>query len=294
MAIKMSVKTYGKKDALGYLPEDLIRYFSEFTGRVERSEEAIEKMVQSLLQQGQLQPILYYKGFGDVPITIAGHTRILAADRINQRCLGGFSPANPFIITGILKQVNDLEALLMTFTENDDETRTGINALDRATTVRILHDKYNLSVPDIAKKLLKSEVWVNQHLTLLSLDQQTKQHITSGELGVSAALVLTQVAPEDRPTVVALAKEQDKKAGRKGGSKAVTERSVRTAARESGARTSTNIRRKATDLVRFMNTSKGQTPGGAAYDFLTGVDEYMAGRIDDAALLGLFAAISED
>src|SRR5471030_3056031 len=138
--IKLNVETYGKKDAIGFLPSDLIKYAPVFTGRKERTEVQIQKMVESLLTEGQLQDVVYRINFDRQPVLIAGMTRALAAARINELGLtdaagNKYSLMNPFILTGRCKSIKqdrdgELDALFLTWFENATETRTALNALD--------------------------------------------------------------------------------------------------------------------------------------------------------------------
>lgn len=284
MATKFSVETHGKQDAYGFVPSDLVSNFAKFTGRATRSEESIDKMVESLLIDGQEQPFTFRKGFGDVPIPITGHTRILAADRINQQGLGGYSNENPFIVKGLMKSVNEEEAILHTFRENDDETRTPTNALDKAFLIRVLSENYGYSDSQIADKLRKAPAWVAQHRALLELDSATQSKVAGGDISVNTAVTLANVAPEDREKVLSLASASS-------GGKKPTERSVANAARTSGARTSKSIKRVEKDFTDWVKANTDIYAAGPKQAFMFGILDYRSGKIDEVELTKLYNAL---
>src|ERR1700729_736249 len=108
MGVKFAVETK-KGDSYRFFPSDL--RFSTFTGRhFGPSEESIEKMVQSLLTHGQLEDLGVRKDFDDSPVVVFGHTRVLAAQRINERHL----TPEPFMLRGTYFSINEEEACLLT------------------------------------------------------------------------------------------------------------------------------------------------------------------------------------
>ena len=157
MALKISgVTTHGKRDVLLFNPLELVPLFSSFTGRKDRSEEAIDAMAASLLLHGQEQPFVYRKNEKGEPIPVSGHTRILAAARISERSMGMYSPSAPFMVAGFFRQLNEMEAMIHTFVENADETRTPLNPVDKALFVRLMAETWGLTDAQIAEKLGKS------------------------------------------------------------------------------------------------------------------------------------------
>ena len=125
MALKLTgVTTHGKKDELGFNPLELVKNFSAFTGRKRRTDEAIQKMAESFLLNGQEQAFLYRKNFTGEPVPVTGHTRILAGAYITNNGMTDakgvtYSKKNPFVVYGTYKQMNELEAVIHTFAEND-------------------------------------------------------------------------------------------------------------------------------------------------------------------------------
>lgn len=287
MAAKFSVQIMGKKDCFAFNPDDI--QFSAFTGRKERTPQQIEAMVESLLQDGQEQPITYRKGFDGKPIAVTGHTRILAARAINERRLQGpdgvqYGPENPFVIYGVLKQFSDLEAVFHTFRENDGETRTPINDVDLAFLIRTLGDSFGLKDAEIAKRLRKDEAWVSRHRAVLDLDDSTQKQITSGGLTLAAALAVGAIEPASRPAAI----EQAKAAT--GGK--VTAAAVASAARQMGAKTSRSLPHTDSEFkawVALRIAQRADTPS-SALEFLRAVQAFRAGNISEIELTTVFEA----
>src|ERR1044071_3234361 len=178
--IKLNVPTFGKKDAIGFRPSDLLANLPAFTGRKDRTEEAIASMVESLLNEGQIQDVSYRISFDRKPILITGVTRALAADRINKQGLKSVrtdadgkvteikhSEENPFVLTGVCKNVSEIDALFQTFRENDGETRTPMTMSDEVAFVNLLNTGYNLTAQQISDKLRKNLAWVTNRLKVV-------------------------------------------------------------------------------------------------------------------------------
>jgi ParB-like chromosome segregation protein Spo0J len=280
MSIKLSTTVLGRGDLFKFNPADLVANFAAYTGRTERRPEAIEAMIESLLADGQEQAILFRRGFSDKAIPVSGHTRIIAAAAINERRLNGYSPENPFVITATLRTLNEEEAILHTFRENDDDTRTPMNAMDRALLIRVLSENYGLSDAQIAAKLRKTPLWVSQHKALLTLDSSTQAAVAAGTIAVSTAQVVAQVAPEDRADVLAAATKPGKK---------TTARSVAAAAREGGATTSKVLKRSDGEFKDWVNDGLARCSADSDQGrFLQGIIDFRAGKLTGPELTQLF------
>ena len=297
MPIKLSVQTYGKKDVFGFDPRDLVKNFAAFTGRKERTEESIEAMVLSLLAEGQEQPFTYRKGFKGAPVPITGHTRILAAARITERRLKGtaggqieiqYGPKNPFIVHGMLRQCNDLEALLHTFRENDDETRTPPTPIDHANLIRVLGETHGLKDAEIAEKLRKPASWVSKHRRLLDLDTVTQQQTSQGDLKFDAALAATSVEPKRRQEVIQRAKDDgDGKVTAAGIKKAARDLKVETVGKTATARTDAEWK----TWLRIQATGAAFHGDGRLVNVYRGILAWREGTLDDIELRDRFAVL---
>ncbi|HXE63187.1 MAG TPA: KorB domain-containing protein [Bryobacteraceae bacterium] len=282
MALKLSVETHGKRDEYGFDPFDLIPNFSPFTGRKERSEEAIQAMAESLLKHGQQQAFLYRKGYDGKPIPVSGHTRILAAARITERCMTGptgvtYSPESPFIIFGTYRQMNEVEAVIHTFVENDDPTRTPLNSVDHALLIRVLSESHGLKDSEIAARLGKDPSWVAKHKKVLELDAGTQAMVASDTLSLDAAVtVVAAIEPSQRAEVIERAKEQNN--GR------ATSPAITRAATEMGATTAGSLKRTDAQFKEWLKEKADQYSAGPAQKFFFGVLDWRLGKISDADL----------
>lgn len=277
MALKLSVQTYGNRDVFGFSPIDLVSHFSSFTGRSERSQEAIDAMAVSLLKFGQEQPFPFRKDFAGNPVPIGGHTRILGALKITNECMTDdagvqYSPENPFRVYGFYRQMNDMEAVIHTFVENDDPTRTPLNDVDHALLIRVLSENYGLTDADIAVKLGKNASWVAKHKLVLELDHGTQAMVAAGDLSLDAAvMVVAAIEPSQRPAVIERAKASNN--GK------ATSAAIRQASTELGATTHGKLKRTHADLKQWIGDMKMEFVPGPGQDFFHGITNYLAGEI---------------
>lgn len=292
MALKIKgVETYGKKDGLGFNPSDLVKRFAKFTGRKDRSEAAIEKMAQSLLLHGQEQNFLYRKDqFSGEPIPVTGHTRILAGDKITRMRMTGangvqYSPKNPFILYGTFRAMNELDAVIHTFVENDDETRTPLNDVDFALLIDTLATSYALKDSDIAARLGKDAGWVSAHRIVLELDPGTQEALRDGTLKFNAAVgPVAKIEPKERARVINRAKEKNK-------GKATAPGIVR-AAKELGVRTSKPLANAPADFKRVIRECMACEAPGHMRDMYAGILGFFDGTVDEEALTARLAQVS--
>lgn len=282
MALKLSVETHGKRDEYGFDPRDLTKNFSSFTGRKDRSPEAVRAMAQSLLLHGQQQAFLYRKGYDGNPIPVSGHTRILAAELITEERMTGptgvtYSPENPFIIFGTYRQMNELEAIIHTFVENDDPTRTPLNSVDHAFLIRTLQESHGLKDSEIAARLGKDPSWVAKHKKVLELDAGTQGMIARDDLSLDAAVtVVAAIEPSQRAEVIERAKSQnDGKA---------TAPAISRAATEMGATTAGSLKRTDAQFREWVKKKTDEYSAGPGQKFLFGVLDWRLGKISDADL----------
>ena len=293
--IKLSVDTYGKKDSIGLLPADLIANAPKFTGRKERTEAQIAKMVTSLLTEGQIEDIVYRINFERQPVLIAGMTRALAADRINKQGLtdvkgNKYSDKSPFILTGRCKNFKqdksgDLEALMLTWFENSTDTRTPLTAVDEAEFITVLSENYGLTDAEIAKRLRQEPAWVSRRKNALLLDTETQNKLAAGEISFDTAMTYLEIAPEDRANVTAAAVEAV------GVGKKVTAKAVKEAARKTGAKTRKSLKRTDGEFSTLLDELIETSAVGPLQSFLFGLKDFRNGVIDAAEVKALSAKL---
>ena len=103
----------------------------------------LEKLAQSIKQQGILQPIIVTNNEQNSYTIIAGERRWRAANIV------GLST-----IPAIIKKVNDLEHFQLAILENVQ--RQDLSAIEFAISINKLHKEYQQSYEDIAKNLGKA------------------------------------------------------------------------------------------------------------------------------------------
>lgn len=249
--------------------------FSNFTGRKQGlNEESVEKLVDSILASGQLQPIGIRKNWENEPIVIFGHHRAEAIKRINER---GLAPED-MLVDCVFFNVNEEEAAILTIQENNDDTRTPISCIDMAFLIRELETRFGYTQQQIADKLGKQQTQVSQYRKLLTLDEKMQNKIVQDNINFSAALALVNVAPDEREAVLDLSKE---------GSKKVTATKVAKVARESGARVKTSVKRTMAEFRVFLSDLAESSKDNHVQQTASGILEYLNGEMSDKQLVKL-------
>lgn len=273
MSVKFSseIKTK-RKDSILIAPEDLV--FSDFTGRKHgATKENIEKMSESMLKHGQLQDIGVRKNFNNQPVVIFGHTRAKAGLLINETK----RTPEPFLLRATFFAVNEEEAAIMTILENAEDTRTPVSCIDLAFLIRELESRYGYTQAQIADKLGKHQTQIGQYKKLLELDTKLQDRIVSENIAFSAALVLANISPDDRDSVLDLSAESSEK---------ITASTLEKVARDSGATVKKSIRRSMSE-VRTVLTDWSSSEDLKVRQLSAGILEYLNGNMTDQDLLSL-------
>lgn len=289
MALKLNSEITSRRggDTFKFNPLQLIPHFPSYTGRVGRTDEQINEMAKSLLRMGQELPIKFRKNFEGFPVVVSGFTRVLAAAMITRNgmtSLDGkitYSEEFPFIIRGEYIEIDAVEAMFHTFAENDDATRTPMNAVDIAEFIRLLSDTTLLNDSEIADKLGKPASYVSQHRKVLELDEATKNAIRSGEIKFNAAITsVAAIEPAMRAPAIARAKEQNN--GR------ATANAIAQAAVELGAEMARPQPRNIGQLKTFLRTYINETPVGTSQLLAFAISDFLGGTVNEAALKAAF------
>jgi hypothetical protein len=251
-----------KGDEHKFRPDEVL--FSTFTGRETRTPDAIQKMALGLLvNQIHNIGVRKYKGgvYDGKPICIFGHTRVLGGRLINQiisllndgksdneivtevslisenigliescRTFNTKAKGKPFILRATYFQVTDEEAVVMTMLENDDDTRTSVNAVDQAKSVRFMSDQFGWTDGVIAEKMKKLPSQISNLRRVLELDGATQRLISNGTLSFTHVMTLIKIDPSERAAIIENVKSN--------GNGKITASKLVAAARASGAKTS--------------------------------------------------------
>lgn len=280
--IKLNVPTYGKTDSIKLNPADLLETLPEFTGRADRTEEQIQAKVVSLLAVGQIHPVLYRVNDERKPVLITGVTRAIAADRITKQGLTDangvtYGPENPFTLKAECKSaagnrpLSPLEALLLTFQENNGDNSSPMVLADEIAFVNILSaEPHNLTVQQISDKLHKDLAWVGNRLKVNALDPTTMKQLIDGEIKLDTAVTLTKLTdPKQRAAAVAGALAAEGK---------VTAAGVAEAARNLGATLDRPVKRSDKQVNDWMKSKlTAENPESAVKAFLFAFYDFKKG-----------------
>lgn len=285
---------FKRGDVYTFLPSDL--QLPEYTGRSERSAESINRMALSLVRDGQLQEVGVRRSQG-VPVVIFGTTRKLAADKVNSERLVYDAQTDSLVVSNATEfipiklrakyfEVNDQEALLMTFKENDEDTRTPVSAVDIAQGIRFMSDRYGWTDGEIAKKLGKTAAYISQHRKVLELDAETQKALIDGSVKLNVAIGnIAAISPDQRPAVIAKVKADNN--GK------VTGPAVAKAAGALGVTVAKPLKKTAADFTNWLNETIEGTPVGAAQNFLYAIKDFQAGIISTDDLTESFETLYE-
>jgi ParB family chromosome partitioning protein len=143
-------------------------------------EEAINQLADSIKQYGILQPLIVSPGESDSYIIIAGERRYRASQK-----------AGLVTLPVIVRSSEELEQLEIALVENVQ--RVDLSPLEQAVSIDRLHEQFNMSYMDIAKRLGKADTTIVNIVRLLQLPQEAKdalrdKKITEGHARTILAL----------------------------------------------------------------------------------------------------------
>lgn len=130
--------------------------------------EALEQLAESIKQYGVLQPIVVSPK-GDTYIIVAGERRWRAAT------LAGLEQ-----IPAIVRERAELEQLEVALIENVQ--RVDLSPIEQAVSIERLHQQFNITYSEIAKRLSKAETTVSNIVRLLQLPPAAREALQIGEI----------------------------------------------------------------------------------------------------------------
>lgn len=150
--------------------------------RTEFDEIALTELADSIKRYGILQPLVVVKEGRSYQL-IAGERRWRAAQRAGLKTVP--------VIVRTLKQQEQLEIALI-----ENVQRVDLGPLEQAVSIERLHEQFNLTYSDIAKRLGKAETTLSNIVRLLQLPVEarealTKRAITEGHARQILALKYT-------------------------------------------------------------------------------------------------------
>jgi ParB family chromosome partitioning protein len=147
------------------------------------AEGSLTELVDSIREHGVIQPLLVSSGEGGVYQLIAGERRLRAAR------LAGL-PRVPVVV----KDAASRELLELALVENLQ--REDLSPLEEASAYRRLADDFGLTQEAVAARVGKSRTAVANSMRLLSLNEELKASLASGEISEGHARALLGLADE--------------------------------------------------------------------------------------------------
>ncbi len=146
-------------------------------------EEALQELADSIKQHGIVQPLIVAEN-GSNYIIIAGERRYRAAQL-----------ANISEVPAIIRSFGEQEKLEIALIENIQ--RQDLTTLDLAAAYLKLHDQFNLSYEDVAKRVGKSIPTVHNIVRLLKLPAQAKKALHDGVISEGHARQVIALKTEE-------------------------------------------------------------------------------------------------
>lgn len=155
-------------------------YPSDFNPRKHFDTEALNELVESILEHGLIEPIV-------VRERTAGGYEIIAGERRWRACrMAGMEN-----IPAIVRKADDSQARVLALVEN--LVRRDINPVEEAMGFQALRDM-GLQVQEIAQKVNRAQSTISNSMRLLELDDSVLKSVSSGDITQSHARALVPFA----------------------------------------------------------------------------------------------------
>lgn len=151
------------------------------------NEEAIEKLAESIREQGILEPLIVRPAS-----TPDADYELVAGERRWRAAMKAGLERVPVVV----KDLSDREALEIALTENLQ--REDLNPVEEANGYRILQDEFKMTQEEIAKRVGVDRSTVSNALRLLKLEDYILKDLAEGKLTAGHARALLAVEGEAR------------------------------------------------------------------------------------------------
>lgn len=203
MAVNFATET-SRGDALYRVWAEDIVVIAELNGRHENTD--VEELAADIHKNGQDNPVLIRKDDDGRPVLVAGHRRYRAVCLLNEKYP---DQRRPLICR--YKILSDVEAFQATIREN--RFRRDVSPVDDATNIKILRDRFSLTVADIAniyfpeskteKPIADAIHWVEQRIALIELAPEAADAMREGRVKMTAAVELSKLTKKQQREKVA-------------------------------------------------------------------------------------------
>jgi len=155
-------------------------------------ETALAELAASIKQYGVMQPIIVTPA-GDGYHIIAGERRWRAAKAAGLKT-----------VPALVRTTQQQEKLELAILENVQ--RVDLSPLETAVSIERLHQQFNLTYSDIAKRLGKAETTVHNTVRLLQLPAEARQALADGDIseGHARQVLALKDIPEAQPELLEL------------------------------------------------------------------------------------------
>ncbi len=156
---------------------------------------SFEELCESVRRNGVLQPLLLRRicdeesSFGGVYLLVAGKRRLEAAR------LAGHRAVPCYIVTMDAK-----EAAATAFVTDID--RVSRNMFELSDAIREMQERFSMSIPEIAERIGKSEIYTAGKLLLQRYTAQEREFILNNDISEDVALILLQIRNADQRELV--------------------------------------------------------------------------------------------
>ena len=154
-------------------------------------EQALSELADSIREHGILQPLLVR------PLETGGYQLVAGERRWRAARMAGLSE-----VPAVIRDMSETEVMELALIENLQ--RQDLNPLEEASGYRELMTTYGMTQDQVAKRVGKSRSAVANCLRLLSVPEEIRPYLVSGEL--TAGHVKAIAAMENRDEMVRLAK----------------------------------------------------------------------------------------
>lgn len=156
-------------------------------------ETALEELASSIKQYGIVQPLVL------TPVD-ANHYEIIAGERRWRAA----QKAGLTTVPALVRSSEDLEKLEIGLIENVQ--RVDLSPLDQAVSIARLHEQFNLSYTDIAKRLGKADTTVNNIVRLLQLPKEAQEALHAQKIseGHARAILSLKADPAQQLRLLTL------------------------------------------------------------------------------------------
>ena len=132
-------------------------------------ETALNELASSIKQYGIVQPLVLTPAGTNKYEIIAGERRWRAAKK-----------AGLTTVPALVRSAEDLEKLELGLIENVQ--RVDLSPLEQAVSIARLHEQFNVSYADIAKRLGKADTTINNIVRLLQLPKDAQEALSNGSI----------------------------------------------------------------------------------------------------------------